>query len=51
MMEVMVGFGSKRDTFYIATNLLDRYLATTKNIPLQKLQLVAGVCMLIANKL
>ena len=47
----MVGFGSKRDTFYIATNLLDRYLAITKNTPLQKLQLIAGVCMLIANKL
>ena len=47
----MVGFGNKRDTFATAANFLDRYLATTAHITLQKLQLIAGVCMLIANKL
>ena len=51
MMEVLSSFGKKRDTFAIAVNLLDRYLSSAKPLPLQKLQLVAGVSMLIANKL
>ena len=51
MMEVLSSFGNKRDTFAIAANLLDRYLSSAKPVPLQKLQLVAGVSMLIANKI
>ena len=51
MMEVLSSFGNKRDTFAIAVNLLDRYLSSAKALPLQKLQLVAGVSILIANKI
>lgn len=31
--------------------MLDRYLASTINVPLQQLQLIGATCMLIANKL
>ena len=50
MMEVLSGFGSKRDTFAVAVGLLDRYLQVSEPIPLQELQLVAGTAMYIANK-
>ena len=51
MIEVLTSFGNKRETFAVAVNLLDRYLASSKPIPLQKLQLIAGTCILVANKL
>jgi hypothetical protein len=50
MMEVMAGFGNKRETCAIAINYLDRYLALSNPIPLQKLQLLAGAAMELANK-
>lgn len=51
MIEVLTSFGNKRETFAISVNFLDRYLSSIKPISLQKLQLVAGVCLLIANKM
>lgn len=43
--------GSKRQTFGLAVNYIDRYLASTSNIPHEKLQTLACAAMSVANKI
>lgn len=41
----------KRETFYLAINFLDRFLATKQNVQKMELQLIGVTCLYIAAKI
>lgn len=41
----------RREAFAVSVSLLDRYLAVSAALPLEKLQLTMAACLLIAEKL
>jgi len=49
LVDVSVHFEVMSDTLHLAVGLIDRYLATEKNIARPKLQLVGVACMKIAD--
>ncbi len=49
LVEVHYKFKLVPETLYLCINLIDRLLDRNRSIPRQKLQLVGGVCMLIAR--
>ncbi len=50
MMEVCMEFMMKRDSLYIAINLVDRFLSRDFNVKKADLQLVGVCCLFIAAK-
>jgi hypothetical protein len=50
MLEILAELGAKREVFALATNYVDRYLASTDALPLGKLQLLGCTAMSLANK-
>lgn len=51
MMHVCYEFGLKRETFYSAVNIADKYLEKTVDQPKSEFQLVGAGAMFIAAKL
>lgn len=51
IIEVSDDFGLKRSTFHYAANYIDRYLATSPNVPVKSLQLVGLTALDLATKL
>jgi len=51
MMELCVEFALQRETFYIAVNLVDRYIMRTLNIAKGQFQLIGVTALFIAAKL
>jgi hypothetical protein len=51
MIEILSELRSRREIFALAANYVDRYLAMTNNLPLDKLQLLACSAMSLANKI
>lgn len=49
--EVCEEFHLHRETFFMATNFIDRYLSVTDNIKKHKIQLVGVTCLFIASKI
>jgi hypothetical protein len=41
----------RREAFAVAVSILDRYLSVSAKLPIEKLQLTAAACLLIAEKL
>ena len=50
MMEFLAELGSKRETFANSVNIVDRYLAVADPIPIDQLQCIGAIGMLIASK-
>ncbi|GAB6026758.1 G1/S-specific cyclin-E1, variant 3 [Chamberlinius hualienensis] len=51
IIEVCEVYRLHRETYYLAMDFLDRYLAANVNIPKQQLQLIGITCLFIAAKL
>ena len=51
MIEVSSEFKLQRETFYLATNFLDRYLDKVPNIPRKDFQLIGTSALYLASKL
>ncbi|KAK4297342.1 hypothetical protein Pmani_030222 [Petrolisthes manimaculis] len=51
LTEVCEVFKFHRETYYLATDYIDRYLTVTENVPKQQLQLIGITCLFIAAKI
>lgn len=51
MVEVSEVYKLHRETLYLAVDFIDRYLAATKDMPRNRLQLVGVTCLFIASKI
>jgi len=49
-MEVCFELGLKKQTWWLASNLTDRYLMCNPNIQERELQLIGVTCLYIASK-
>ena len=51
LIEVCEVYRLHRETFYLATDFIDRYLAKTTDVPKTRLQLLGVTCLFIAAKI
>ena len=51
LIEVCEVYRLHRETFYLATDFIDRYLARTEDVPKTRLQLLGVTCLFVASKI
>ena len=51
LIEVCEVYRLHRETFYLATDFIDRYLAKTEDVPKTRLQLLGVTCLFVASKI